>query len=531
VISSPHTRRCIGHVYGIFAKTAAVSVAAVCISAASPVLSHVAAASSPLIGELSLTARSGAVTDEALTGFSLAIGVPSPEAPPEAIASRVVTEATATMSVDSTSAADLLENTLGSAVYASGSVSLSNVGTDVNYEFTDPVIKGHLLQSGGGDQSVQITLEFKDLQVQVGGPPTTTSTTTPTVATPPVLSGYPAGVGPTAGPGAFPLEVTVSPDGTLWYTDDVSGVFKFSPGSLQALPCSSSSPTVGCEVSANAVAPTGIVTGPDGALWFTQSNGGNPRDGRSYFQASVGRITTSGTYSSYPVPDSASSVPELDAITVGPNGNLWFTETAVDRIGEITPRAASPAIHEFSLPSGDRLGQRVGSSITSADTIAAGPGNDIWFTEQGSNAIGVMSTSGTLLEKFTVPDSNQNPTPLGITEGTDDTMWFTETTANQVASITAGGTITLHPLPIAADGPESIVYGPNGNLWFTEDTGVASIDPSTGKITLYRAHASNLGPAGVTVGPDCTSIWFTEPGADRLGRVAPIPNTTGCRPR
>jgi hypothetical protein len=312
------------------------------------------------------------------------------------------------MSVDSTSAADVLESTLDSAVYASGSVSLSNVGTDVNYEFTDPFIKVHLLQSGGGDQSVQITLAFKDLQVQVGGPPTTTSTTTPTVATRPVLSGYPAGVGPTAGPGAFPREVTVGPDGNLWYTDEVSGVYKFSPSSLEPLPCSSSSPAVGCEVSANAVAPTGIVAGPDGALWFTQSNGGNPRDGSSYFQASVGRITTSGAYSSYPVPASASSVPGLDAITVGPNGNLWFTETAVDRIGEITPRAASPAIHEFSLPAGDRLAPGVGSSITSADTIAAGPGNDIWFTEQGSSAIGVMSTSGTLLEKFTVPDSNQS---------------------------------------------------------------------------------------------------------------------------
>ena len=235
---------------------------------------------------------------------------------------------------------------------------------------------------------------------------------------------------------------------------------------------------------------------PDGALWFTQSNGGNPRDGNSYFQASVGRITSSGAYSSYPVPASARSVPGLDAITVGPNGNLWFTETAVDRIGEITPRAASPAIHEFSLPAGDRLAQGVGSSITSADTIAIGPGNDIWFTEQGSNAIGVMSTSGTLLEKFTVPDSNQNPTPLGITKGTDDTMWFTETTANQVASITAGGTITLHPLPTAADGPESIVYGPDGNLCFTEDTGVASIDPGTEQDhSLPSAHLQP-GPGG-----------------------------------
>jgi hypothetical protein len=140
-----------------------------------------------------------------------------------------------------------------------------------------------------------------------------------------------------------------------------------------------------------------------------------------------------------------------------------------------------------------------------------------------------MSTSGALLHKFTVPNPNSGPTPLGIAEGLGGTMWFTENTANQVASITAGGKITLYALPTAADGPESIVYGPDGNLWFTDDTGVASIDPSTGKVTLYRAHTSNLGPAGLTVGPDCTSVWFTEPNADRLGRVAAVPNTTGCK--
>jgi virginiamycin B lyase len=345
----------------------------------------------------------------------------------------------------------------------------------------------------------------------------------------PTLSQYPAGVGPTAGNGAQPQEIAVGPDGNLWYTDEASGVFKFSPTSLEPLPCSSSSPAVGCEVSANAVAPNDIVAGPDGAMWFTQSAGGNPKGGQSYFPASIGRITTHGSYTSYPVPASARSVPDLDAITVGPDADLWFTESAVNRIGEVTPKAEGPAVHEFALPTGDRLAPGVGSSITSADTIAPGPGGDIWFTEQGSNAIGVMSTSGALLHKFTVPNPNSGPTPLGLAEGPGGTMWFTENTANQVASITAGGKITLYALPAAADGPESIVYGPDGNLWFTEDTGAASIDPSTGKVTLYRAHTSNLGPAGLTVGPDCTSVWFTEPSADRLGRVAAVPNTTGCK--
>ena len=88
----------------------------------------------------------------------------------------------------------------------------------------------------------------------------------------------------------------------------------------------------------------------------------------------------------------------------------------------------------------------------------------------------------------------------------------------------------MYALPGAASGPASIVYGPDGNLWFTDNTGVGDIDPSTGKVTLYRAHTASSGPVGITVGPDCTSIWFTESSADRLGRVAPVPNTTGCKP-
>jgi streptogramin lyase len=488
--------------------------------------SSAAAVGVTVIGELSLTSRTGAVTEEPLTGFSLAVGPPS-----AAGVSPPVTEATATMKVSSTSAADLLEQTLESETYASGAVTLDNVGTQVNYELTAPAIKVHLLQSDADDQSVAITLTFKSLQVHFGAP--TTASSVPAPPSSATLSEHPAGVGPGAGNGAFPQEITVGPDGNLWYTDGVSGVYTFSPKSLAPVPCPSQdqSPAVGCAVSEAAVGPTDIVAGRDGSLWFTQSNGGNPGDGRAYFPARIGRLSTSGAYSSYPVPSSSRSVPGLDAITVGPNGNLWFTETAIDRIGEITPTDSSPVVHEFVLPASDRLAPGVGSSITLADTIAPGPGDDIWFTEQGSNAVGVMSTSGALLKKFTVPDANLNPDPLGITEGPEGAMWFTENSANQVASVTATGKITLYPLPSAAFGPQSIVYGPDGNLWFTENTGVASIDPSTGKVTVYRAHTADPGPTGITVGPDCTSIWFAESTADVLGQVAPLVDNTGCKRR
>jgi streptogramin lyase len=49
----------------------------------------------------------------------------------------------------------------------------------------------------------------------------------------------------------------------------------------------------------------------------------------------------------FPVP-TAGSGPE--AITTGPDGNLWFTEAAGNRIGRITPAGV---ITEFPLPLGE----------------------------------------------------------------------------------------------------------------------------------------------------------------------------------
>jgi hypothetical protein len=68
------------------------------------------------------------------------------------------------------------------------------------------------------------------------------------------------------------------------------------------------------EFSAIAANPTrgGIAVGPDGNLWFAE--GGINR---------VGRITLTGTVTGFPVPTTASGPSDIAA---GPDGNLWFTE-------------------------------------------------------------------------------------------------------------------------------------------------------------------------------------------------------------
>src|ERR1700694_2587995 len=58
--------------------------------------------------------------------------------------------------------------------------------------------------------------------------------------------------------------------------------------------------------------PTGIVLGPDGALWFTEEA-----------TSKIGRITTGGIVTEFPTltPGGAPT-----GITAGPDGGLWFTE-------------------------------------------------------------------------------------------------------------------------------------------------------------------------------------------------------------
>ena len=79
--------------------------------------------------------------------------------------------------------------------------------------------------------------------------------------------------------------------------------------------------------------PRGIVTGPDGALWFTEP-GANK----------IGRITTTGVITEFLVGGIGTF---YGWITVGPDGALWFTELAANKIGRITTLGV---VSEFPVP-------------------------------------------------------------------------------------------------------------------------------------------------------------------------------------
>ena len=59
--------------------------------------------------------------------------------------------------------------------------------------------------------------------------------------------------------------------------------------------------------------PTGITAGPDGNLWFNQTNESG---------SIVARVTTAGVFTLFTPP---STTILINGITAGADGNLWFT--------------------------------------------------------------------------------------------------------------------------------------------------------------------------------------------------------------
>src|SRR5215212_7899362 len=70
--------------------------------------------------------------------------------------------------------------------------------------------------------------------------------------------------------------------------------------------------------------PGGIVVGPDGALWFVETAVNK-----------IGRISTDGVVTEYPVPTAGAIDTDQGFLAVGPDGALWFNEDLVNQIGRI----------------------------------------------------------------------------------------------------------------------------------------------------------------------------------------------------
>ena len=281
-----------------------------------------------------------------------------------------------------------------------------------------------------------------------------------------------------------PEGIVTGPDGNLWFCEESGNrIGKMSPSGVLIdefpLPTPFSSPET-------------IVAGPDGNLWFTM-----------WTANAIGRITTDGVITEFPTL-TPNSQPE--GIAVGPDGNIWFSEAQVSKIGRMT---TDGNMTEFNLP----------NSLSRPEGITAGPDGNLWFVQQQGNRVGRITTQG-VVTQWTIPTAASSP--WNITAGADGNLWFSEGAANKIGRITTSGVITEFVLPNPGT-PDYLTLGPDGNVWFTIYHGgrIGRITPA-GVIDDFPLPDTDDNPYGITVGPDL-ALWFPEFSGNRIGRITTGP--------
>ncbi len=170
----------------------------------------------------------------------------------------------------------------------------------------------------------------------------------------------------------------------------------------------------------------------------------------------------------YPIPAGSPALGNgLFGITGGPDGNVYFTDTLNNAIGQITP---SGVITELPLS----VIRRGGFFKNGLDGITLGSNDKLVFTESTQGALGEMTTTGSYNAvpiDSTGQDTGQEPDQ--ITESSDGTLWFTEDGAERDRRADAGRSFQPVPGPRRHDGGiigpsmKGITVGSDGNIWFT----------------------------------------------------------------
>jgi virginiamycin B lyase len=116
--------------------------------------------------------------------------------------------------------------------------------------------------------------------------------------------------------------------------------------------------------------------------------------------------------------------------------------------------------------------------------------------------------------------------PAMIAQGPDGALWFTENSA-QIGRITTSGAIT--EFKVSSLSPWGITAGPDGALWFTYLSGVVGRITTSGQLTEYRVPSLPI-LTGITAGPD-GALWFdVNTGVSRIsvsGHITRFANVYG----
>ncbi|HJR79336.1 MAG TPA: hypothetical protein VJ821_04635 [Anaerolineales bacterium] len=275
--------------------------------------------------------------------------------------------------------------------------------------------------------------------------------------------------------GTHPHDVAPAPDGSVWYTAQISGALgNLDPetGETRHIPLGSGS------------SPHGVIVGPDGAPWITDSG----------LNAIVRVDPKTEEVQKFPLP-AESGYANLNTAAFDPNGTLWFTgqNGIYGRLDPSTgemqvfdaPRGRGPygitvtpdgAVYYASLAGSyvGRIDSQTGeatvleppTSSQGARRVWSDSQGRVWVSEWNAGQVAVYDPSSDSWKEWKLPGSG--PQAYAVYVDDQDMVWLSDFGANSLVRFDpASETFTTFELP----SPEAAVrqiLGRSGEIWGAE---------------------------------------------------------------
>ena len=209
-------------------------------------------------------------------------------------------------------------------------------------------------------------------------------------------------------------------------------------------------------------------------------------------------------------------------VAVGPDGSVWFTERASNRIGRFNPKDAQFKHYDVPTPGAGPAG------------MAIDPKSGlVWFTESYADGIGVLDPATGGFREIRMSDSSTGLTtgPAGLCLDPIGGVWFAKLEGRLGYIAPGSDSIVQFDVPEIARRPAGITAAPNGDIWAVSLDGnlLLRYSPVARQFRLYPLptgmadplplgppYAKTSRPFGIALDRQ-GNVWFSEQYTGKLG--------------
>ena len=200
------------------------------------------------------------------------------------------------------------------------------------------------------------------------------------------------------------------------------------------------------------------------------------------------------------------------------DGKIWFTLDGSNAIGVFNPSDESFKIYALPWQPTGQVSQY------GMEGIIVDKGGMVWFTHSSTSRIGRFDPRSQTFSGIVV---RPNASTFRVLPDKTGNVWYSDIQNNKIGFVSPDGSAKEFDVPTAKSGPAGLFLDSSGKLWFTETFAkkVGTLDPQTNVITEFPAPRDFINsPVGVVVDNNGI-VWVADHGGAVIVRFDPKSNT------